>query len=184
MPNKIEKPITTFMELETTLKPFVLKISENKKKISNLQKGLDEYQKKFEIAERKLTDLLKKSEEALAEGGTIKFNDSIFAAKQEKTDLEEWISQIKNESIPQAQAALKTAIKELGEKFLEEVNPLRLAYLERVRVIYAQADAIWDSYLLEVKTMLGEMLNKFDIVFQIGELDQIFVKDFRLLKKE
>lgn len=182
---KEPEAITTFLQLDAALKPFVSKVSENKKKIENLTKGLQEYETKFFAIEAKLTQLLKESEQALSEGKGIRFSDAIFSTRQEKEDLSGWINQIQNETLPAAKAALETAIKELSQKFLEEINPLRLSYLERVRVIYAQGDAIWDSYLMETKTMMREMQEKHDISFPLWEIDQLFIKDFRkLLKKE
>ncbi len=154
-PEKIIQ-IKTFDDLQTSLRPFIEKVIEAKKKITNLQRGLSEYQTKFEAIEKKVTSLVKEAGQTVGEGKIFEASDVLLATKRQKEDLEGWISQVQDEMLPQAQGAMGDAIKELRSKILEGIDLVESSYVERVQGLYDEIEAVKNEYVTRAQGLIKE----------------------------
>lgn len=154
---EVKNGVNPFDAFQESLKPFIERLNECKRKHDNLKRGLNAYNEKLWAVQERLTLLVKKSEELLSEGQEIKFNDSVFAVKAEQKDLEQWIRQIELESLPAAKESIDQAQADLERAFWNGLDVVKGSYCGTLEEIYGRVEAIWVGYTNQTQKLLAEL---------------------------
>jgi BMFP domain-containing protein YqiC len=120
-------------------------------KLQALEARMASFAEQMKAVEGEIAGLkLKFSQELAAGGGPAEINKSWQLKNQELADLGDWIEQLKNTAIPEAQKAVKEAETPLRDAIKQAYKKIQTTFEEELAGYLTQASDLFDSFWLAV----------------------------------
>lgn len=144
---KPTKPIVTIESVKEIIKPQVEMVQKWEKGLSNLREALRKYEDEYDVAQQRLTEIIGKTQEAIADGRKVRIiEEDVTLIKSNRDILGDIINEIRVQSIPSAEENLRLAQSGLKDAILTNSEELRMEYAKRITEKFGEISQIWNEF--------------------------------------